>query len=180
MEAAVWDSSYAVSGAALNALNKIDKDSAYAYARRILPTNPRSALSDAVWQIIGKHGKREDFESLERYSAGLYGKERQRMMERMLYFASETTDDSLYAQSLVRVVREARAEQDLSSRGSIGSQLIRVRRYYDIEAQKKGHDAEIATRRAVLAKEQETILIDAEQDEAVKRRLEQTARGGAE
>jgi aminopeptidase N len=180
MEEAVWDSSYFVSGAALSALNKIDKDTAYMLAKRIVATRPRTALADAVWQIIGKHGERQDFGLLERYSTGLYGSARQRMMERVSFFASETTDDTLYRRSIERILQEARLEQDNNSRFSTGSLLIRLRRYYDLEASKKGRDARIATNRAAWAKELETALISGEKDAGVKERLQRVGRGGEE
>lgn len=180
MEEAVWDSSYFVAGAALTALTRIDKDTAYMLAKRIVPTQPRSALADAVWQIIGKHGERQDFGLLERYSTGTYGGERRRMMERLSYFASETTDDTLYRRSIERITQEARAELEPGARASVATLIIRLRRYYDLEAQKKGRNAGIAERRGKWAKEQEAILIEGEKDEAVKERLEQVARGAAE
>jgi aminopeptidase N len=60
MIAALQDSSYQVAGAALTALNKIDKDTAYAAARRMLNDRPKASLDGAIWSIVGQNGKDED------------------------------------------------------------------------------------------------------------------------
>ena len=60
MAASVGDSSYAVAGAALEALNKIDADTAYVLAKLMSGTHPRSSLETAIWNIIGKKGSDDD------------------------------------------------------------------------------------------------------------------------
>ncbi|MEI8280370.1 MAG: M1 family metallopeptidase [Bacteroidota bacterium] len=53
---AVNDSSYKVAGAALKALNKIDKDSAYAIAKRYVNSDPRGIFRDEIWEAISQKG----------------------------------------------------------------------------------------------------------------------------
>ncbi len=66
MVAVLNDSSYAVAGNALAALNKIDADTAYVLARPLVDKNPRSALDGAVWTILGKKGADEDITLFEK------------------------------------------------------------------------------------------------------------------
>ncbi len=57
---AVADSSYLVSGSALEALSTLDQDSAYQVAFRLLPSHPRAAQKTAIWSIFGKAAKDSD------------------------------------------------------------------------------------------------------------------------
>lgn len=57
---ALYDSSYSVAGAALDALREIEKDTVYTIANRLLITEPKAALRSAIWDIIGEKGNVED------------------------------------------------------------------------------------------------------------------------
>jgi aminopeptidase N len=73
MEAAIADSSYAVAGAALNGLGKIDKDTAYVYAKRMAGTDPQGTLENAIFTAIAKEGADDDvavFEAKAPYVQG--------------------------------------------------------------------------------------------------------------
>ena len=56
----IYDSSYTVAGAALEGLQKIDSQTAYTKAIKLIGTNPKGALESTIWTIIGKAGKDED------------------------------------------------------------------------------------------------------------------------
>ncbi|WP_345078040.1 M1 family metallopeptidase [Nemorincola caseinilytica] len=71
---AVNDSSYMVAGAALEALDKLDKDTAYAIAKKLLATKPGGALESVIWTLIGKKGTDEDVALYEANAAGAYRK----------------------------------------------------------------------------------------------------------
>ncbi len=60
MALATGFSSYAISGAALAALAKIDLDTAYIIARKLVNTDPKARLEGAIWSSIGKKGADED------------------------------------------------------------------------------------------------------------------------
>ena len=60
MVAALGDSSYAIAGAALEALDKIDKDTAYIAARAIIAHPQHGVLESAIWSVIGKKGADAD------------------------------------------------------------------------------------------------------------------------
>ena len=67
------DSSYAVAGDALEALAKIDKDTAYILAKTLLNTDPKSTLDAAIWSIICKKGADEDVALIERKAPYVLG-----------------------------------------------------------------------------------------------------------
>ena len=66
MIAALNDSSYAIAGNALAALNKIDNDTAYILARLFVGKNPKTSLDAAVWNILGKKGADDDIALFEK------------------------------------------------------------------------------------------------------------------
>ena len=67
------DSSYELAGKALEALGKIDKDTAYVLAKVMLNTDPKGALSSAVWSIIAKKGADDDIVLIEKRAPYLLG-----------------------------------------------------------------------------------------------------------
>ena len=72
----LYDSSYAVAGNALGALNRIDKDTAYVLAKQLLKANPKSTLESTIWTIIGKKGADEDIALYEQYAPYVLGPKR--------------------------------------------------------------------------------------------------------
>jgi aminopeptidase N len=60
MVRALSDSSYALTGAALDGIYKLDKDTAYVLARMLLPSDPKAALESSIWSIIGGKGADKD------------------------------------------------------------------------------------------------------------------------
>ena len=73
MLSVLYDSSYAIAGAALTALGRLDKDTAYILARSLVPTNPKAALQVAVWTCIGKKGADEDITLYEAHAPYVLG-----------------------------------------------------------------------------------------------------------
>lgn len=67
------DSSYAVAGAALEALGKIDKEEAYVQAKELLKTGPRGALENAVWAALAQKGADDDIELFEAQAPVVFG-----------------------------------------------------------------------------------------------------------
>ena len=67
------DSSYELAGKALEALGKIDKDTAYILAKVLVNTDPKAALSGAIWSIICKKGADDDIVLIEKRAPYLLG-----------------------------------------------------------------------------------------------------------
>ncbi len=74
MITALDDSSYLISGAALGGINKINADTAYYFAKKLINTNPKSALELQIWSIIGEKANQEDLEFYIQKEPFLYGK----------------------------------------------------------------------------------------------------------
>jgi aminopeptidase N len=73
MMAVLNDSSYAVAGNALSALNKIDNDTAYVLAKTLVGSDPKTSLDAAIWSIIGKKGADEDIMLIEKKAPFVLG-----------------------------------------------------------------------------------------------------------
>lgn len=73
---AVRYSSYAIAGAALEALSKIDMDTAYVIARELVHTDPKASLESSIWTIIGKKAADEDIVLFEKYVPYAFGGKR--------------------------------------------------------------------------------------------------------
>ncbi|HEX4958542.1 MAG TPA: M1 family aminopeptidase, partial [Lacibacter sp.] len=58
------DSSYTLSGSALNALEKIDNAAALAAAKRLSKTNPKGTLSEAIGSVLIKSGDETSFDEI--------------------------------------------------------------------------------------------------------------------
>ena len=73
MLSVLHDSSYALAGNALEALNKIDKDTAYVIAKGLINTDPKSTLDAAIWSIICKKAADEDIVLIEQKAPYVLG-----------------------------------------------------------------------------------------------------------
>lgn len=69
-------SSYVIAGSALDALSRIDMDTAYAIARELVHTDPKTALETAIWIIIGKKAADADVVLYEKYVPYAFGSKR--------------------------------------------------------------------------------------------------------
>ena len=64
----LYDSSYAVAGAALEGIKRIDTTLAYSSAKALLGTNPKAALEAQIWSIIGDKSNNEDIALYQLYT----------------------------------------------------------------------------------------------------------------
>lgn len=79
------DRSYTVGGAALASVYKMDKDTGYAYAKKMLNTDPRGQLKSAIWVVLSAAAKDEDLKLFEDNIYNLTGGEK-------IVFAGSLTD----------------------------------------------------------------------------------------
>ena len=73
---AVGYSSYAIAGAALEALSKIDKDTAYILAKKYVSTSPQANFKRAIWAIICKKGADGDIALIEKYAPYIFSRDK--------------------------------------------------------------------------------------------------------
>lgn len=73
MFAALYDSSYILAGTALDAIGKMDKDTAYILSKQLMATDPKSTLDYVIWINIGNKGADEDITLLEAHAPYVQG-----------------------------------------------------------------------------------------------------------
>ncbi len=123
---ALADSSYYVSGEALEAINKLDKDTAYILAKQLVKTDPKSVLESAVWSVIMKKGTVDDINLIEAHAPYVQG-------ARKFPFASSLSNYLRQVKSEVSFSRAAEVFGTLvvndnmrSYRSSLGRMLAQV------------------------------------------------------
>lgn len=97
---AVDDRSYAVAGAALQALYVVDEQEAYAKAKQMLGTNPRAALAQGIWQVIAEEGRDSDFVVFEARADEVYGQRRVSLATHVANYARHVKDSGVFNKSL--------------------------------------------------------------------------------
>jgi aminopeptidase N len=104
---ALSDSSYAVAGNALEALSKIDADTAYLLARQILPSEPKATLETAVWTIIGKKAADDDIVLFEKKAPFVFG-----------------TKKFAFAYSLGRYMKNVKSDESFKRAADVYTSLV--------------------------------------------------------
>ncbi|MBS1616570.1 MAG: M1 family metallopeptidase [Bacteroidetes bacterium] len=133
MIAAVNDSSYLVSGAALGALHELAPDTAYTLAQSILKQDPKDLLEASAWASIAIKGAPEDFELLIRNVPRVYGGEKMALATTLAQFAKATKDDLIFKKCLTTLDSMAASESIGKYRFSIGTNIYMLAKYYKDE-----------------------------------------------
>ncbi len=124
----VNDSSYMVAGAALRLANSINKDTAYAYAKQLLPTHPRGDLMDAVMLVIAQKGQEGDialFEAtLPEYDDKI------NMVVALTEYMQAVRSEAAFDKALALSLKLVKQESIQKYRSSAGSYVISVADYY--------------------------------------------------
>jgi aminopeptidase N len=100
MQKALGDSSYAVAGAALYALNKISNDSAYVLAKQILATSPRADLQAATWTVIARRADKNDISLFEKETPYFYGPKKISFAYSVADYAENVNDTTTFNRAL--------------------------------------------------------------------------------
>ncbi len=116
--AAIWDSSYAVAGNALEALNKQDNDTAYKLALKLSKTNPKAGLETAVYTIIAGKGVADDVSLLSSKAKRSYGSDAVQLSLMLNNYLKNTTDDTAFATAVDAYVHLIIYETSTSSRST--------------------------------------------------------------
>lgn len=119
MELATADSSYFVAGAALRGLYNLDKRAGYSRAKELLQTNPRSALDDAIWEIIAEQGTGEDFTLFREREATVYGGKKVELAGYLAVYLVRVQDLTVLSEGQSLLDKMFQAEQSPSYRESI-------------------------------------------------------------
>lgn len=130
MYSAVNDSSYAVAGAALNALSKIHRDTAYVLARQLAATLPKGDLETSIWDILAKEGKDEDFVLFERRAVNSYGRMKFGISSGLSTYIRSVKDEHIFDKATAMMYELAKDEPIKSFRLSLGSYFVYAADYY--------------------------------------------------
>ncbi len=174
MLTAVHDSSYAVAGAALEALDALDKDTAYAISKQLLAAKPRSDLKKAVWTLIGKRGDAADITLYEKERHKVYGTKKFNLAQSLFAYLEKVKDEDAFRRGLDVLMDITLTEPIKSYRLGLSVYPVQLETYY-----REKNDKEMQQRTDLLKKKVQQ-LIDAETDPENKKSLKNMMKGGTE
>ncbi len=162
---ALYDSSYALAGSALEALGTIDMDTAYIMAKKLALTQPRASLQSAIWTIIGKNGKDEDAAYFEAEAPYVLGSKKFALVNSLSGYLKHVKSDAAFTRVLELYKDAVILESMKSYRGTLGSFLFQVAAEQK-EAAKSDNkeEAATATKRLAMVKTAIEKVVAAEDD----------------
>jgi hypothetical protein len=165
MVRAVGDSSYNVAGNALKALNKVDEDNAYALAKKMLNTDPKAELGDAVWEVIGEHADTADFAIYRDRLAYLYGSKKLSLFASLATYLEHVKSDNIFENGLSLMQQIATSDPSRNYRYYMVYYMTELAK--DIKQKK---DTPQTQKRVALTRRTIQQVIDAEKDAENKKR----------
>lgn len=117
-------SSYAISGAALAALAKVDKDTAYQLARKLVASDPKSALESAIWTSIGKNAADADIALYERYVPYVLGNGKFGYSTSLSSYLKNVKSDDAFRRAAVLYANMVTGEELKSRRSGLAGALF--------------------------------------------------------
>jgi hypothetical protein len=164
---AINDSSYAVAGNALDALNTLDTPAAYAIARKMVSSNPRTYLKLSIWTILAQQAEDNDIELFEKYAPFEQGSKKPAFATYLIGYMRHVKSDASFARA-TRVFAQLTTLEDMKSRrASLGARLAQAAN--EQKSDTSADDKEVAataTRRLAIVKEAMKNVIAAEKDPA--------------
>lgn len=170
----VSDSSYVVAGAALRALDKIDKDTAYVIARRILTTShPHGRLESAIWPIIASKGAASDIAFFTASAPRAFGGKRLAFATPLSTWMSKTDADDAYQKAVDLYADLVIYETMSSTRSAIGGSIFQAAAAQKSRLKEDDKNTIVsANARLAMLKAAAQHIIAAEQEEEVKKKFE--------
>jgi len=126
MVKALGYSSYALAGAALDALYKIDKDTAYTVAKEIMYNDPKGGLETAVWSIIGKKGADNDIVNYEKRAQYVFNTKRFLFANSLNDYLKNVKSDASFGRGVDIYTRFIETESLKSYRAALADMLFQV------------------------------------------------------
>lgn len=162
---AVYDSSYTVAGAALEALSQLDSSLAYTKAKEMAATDPKAELQDAVWLQIAKAGKTDDLPLLQQMADVVYGRRKISLAGTIFLYSIRTKDDAGFEKGMKLITDMAQTESIGGYRYSVGSLVFNAYSYYhQLSGSKKNEEAALAKRRMQAVEKYKQEILSAEKD----------------
>lgn len=126
----ISDSSYAVAGASLSALNRMDKDTAYSLAKKYYTTQPAGELEGIIWEVIGERGKDDDIKLFEEKGNYYYGRDRITFANALSMYIDRVRNEDAFERGIGLFTTVVKDEAIKSYRQSEGLYLIMVASAY--------------------------------------------------
>lgn len=167
MLAALCDSSYAVAGAALEALYKIAPDSAYARARVVLEQDPKTGLQTAAESIIAQKGVPTDIAYFEGMAPHVYGSRKLALSSILSAYLSVVKDETVFERGVSLMADMAKNESIKSYRKYVTFTLI----YLGNQFKKGGLENEVRLNKIKKYAEQLTASEPDEENKVEYRKL---------
>ena len=123
---AVADSSYAVAGSALDALGKLDNDTAYVIARKLVGTHPCSYLKMAIWTLIAQKGADGDMDLLEQYAPYEQGNKKIAFAFYINSYLKHVKSDAAYNRGIYLLAQLTTIEDMKSHRTALAGMLAQA------------------------------------------------------
>lgn len=167
---AISDSSYAVAGAALSALGRIEKDTAYKIAKYYQTTDPKGALDNVIWAIIGENGKGDDIKLFEAKSKYYYGRDKITFAGALAMYMERVKEEPSFDAGLLLFRDITGTESIKSYRQSEGLYLLTAADAYkqQRDSARTNVDKESASFRLSKLKKAIDQMISEESDEDIK------------
>jgi aminopeptidase N len=163
---AIDDSSYAVAGAALNALYSVDSDKAYNVARALLNQNPRSTLESTVWSIIGLQAKDDDIDLFQKASIYKYGAQKFSLAAGLYYYLKKVKSDESFEKGVDALTNMAINDGIKNYRLQLGIWLISLKGEFAEDKKADKDQQEFAAKRRATTQKYIDKLMSAETDES--------------
>ncbi len=163
---AIWDSSYAVAGAALGALYAIDSDKAYDLAKQILQTNPQGSLFNNTWSIIGKKANDPDIALFREHAPYYYGTKKGYFNRGLYNYLLRVNNDASFEKGL-QIMKGLILHDNISGyRTGYFSSIIELAKDYKgrLAASSTKEETNFDKERLDLIKDYIQKIIDAEKD----------------
>ncbi|MBN8670675.1 MAG: M1 family metallopeptidase [Chitinophagales bacterium] len=167
----VSDSSYAVAGASLSALNRMDKDTAYSLAKKYYYTQPAGELENIIWEVIGERGKDDDIKLFEEKANYYYGRDRISFANALSMYIDRVRNDDAFERGMGLFTVVVKDEAIKSYRQSEGLYLIMVANAYKQQLKDNttnAIDRERATVRLQRLKKAIELMQKEEKDEEIR------------
>jgi hypothetical protein len=171
MISALADSSYMVAGAALEALRKIDKDTAYSFTREILAGNPKADLENAAWNVVAYKGEPADIRLFEERADYVYGTKKISLASYLSRYILNTKDVNAFEKGIGLLVALGKDESIKGYRYAIGSIVFGTAAYYKEKGNSASakESADEIKRRLVIAEKAQQEIMKYETDPELKK-----------
>ncbi len=158
--------SYAIAGAGLGALNKLDADTAYILAKQFVNTDCKAALESAVWSAIGKKAADDDIVLFEAHAPYFLGTKKFTLSSSLSAYLKNVKSEESYKKGVEIFAAMVSTEGMKTFRPMLGGYLFQLANNEKDNLKSDNNDeVELAKKRLQILKPALQKVADAETDE---------------